>query len=94
MFETNTSCEKDPLIASSKKMASGLQDAFLKEMVAKSIPVTVFLVSGIKLQGCIIAYDSFCFLLKKDQIIQLLYKHAISSVMPMAPFAFDYNGTI
>ncbi|MEE8333185.1 MAG: RNA chaperone Hfq, partial [Alphaproteobacteria bacterium] len=48
-------------------------------------PVTVFLVNGVKLQGIITWFDNFCVLLRRDGHSQLVYKHAISTVMPVAP---------
>jgi len=47
--------------------------------------VTVFLVNGVKLQGIITWFDNFSILLKRDQHVQLVYKHAISTIMPVAP---------
>ena len=49
------------------------------------MPVTVFLVNGVKLQGIITWFDNFCVLLRRDSHSQLVYKHAISTVMPAQP---------
>ncbi len=62
-----------------------LQDVFLNHVRKQKTPVTVFLVNGVKLQGIISWFDNFCVLLRRDGHSQLVYKHAISTVMPVAP---------
>ncbi|MBL4788877.1 MAG: RNA chaperone Hfq [Kordiimonadaceae bacterium] len=62
-----------------------LQDVFLNAVRKEKNPVTVFLVNGVKLQGVITWFDNFCVLLRRDGQSQLVYKHAISTVMPSAP---------
>ncbi len=62
-----------------------LQDVFLNQIRKARIPVTVFLVNGVKLQGVVTWFDNFCLLLKRDGAAQLVYKHAISTVMPSQP---------
>jgi host factor-I protein len=62
-----------------------LQDVFLNHVRKNKTPVTVFLINGVKLQGMIGAFDNFCVLLRRDHHSQLVYKHAISTVMPGAP---------
>ena len=64
-----------------------LQDTFLNHIRKNKVPVTVFLVNGVKLQGMITWFDNFCVLLKRDGHPQLVYKHAISTVMPQAPIS-------
>lgn len=59
-----------------------LQDAFLNHVRKAKISVTVFLVNGVKLQGVITWFDNFCVLLQRDGQSQLVYKHAISTIMP------------
>jgi len=59
-----------------------LQDAFLNQVRKAKIPVTVFLINGVKLQGVITWFDNFCILLRRDGQSQLVYKHAISTIMP------------
>ena len=59
-----------------------LQDAFLNQARKAKAHVTVFLVNGVKLQGIITWFDSFCLLLKRDGQVQLVYKHAVSTIMP------------
>ncbi len=62
-----------------------LQDVFLNHVRKNKTPVTVFLVNGVKLQGIISWFDNFCVLLRRDGHSQLVYKHAISTVTPVAP---------
>ena len=59
-----------------------LQDAFLNNVRKNKAPITVFLVNGVKLQGIITWFDNFCLLLRRDGQSQLVYKHAISTIMP------------
>ena len=65
--------------------AQNLQDTFLNHVRKAKIPLTIFLVNGVKLQGNITWFDNFCVLLRRDGQAQLVYKHAISTVMPMGP---------
>jgi host factor-I protein len=65
--------------------AQNLQDAFLNHVRKQKVPVTIFLVNGVKLQGVITWFDNFCLLLRRDAQSQLVYKHAISTIMPGAP---------
>ncbi len=58
-----------------------LQDPFLNALRKERIPVSIFLVNGIKLQGTIDSFDQFVVLLK-NQVSQMVYKHAISTVVP------------
>ena len=55
-------------------------------------PLTVFLVNGVKLQGVITWFDNFCVLLRRDGMSQLVYKHAISTIMPGAPIQLFEGG--
>ena len=69
-----------------------LQDVFLNNVRKSKSPVTVFLVNGVKLQGIITWFDNFCVLLRRDGHSQLVYKHAISTVMPVSPISlYDEN---
>ena len=65
--------------------AQNLQDSFLNHVRKQKVPVTIFLVNGVKLQGVITWFDNFCLLLRRDAQSQLVYKHAISTIMPSAP---------
>ena len=62
-----------------------LQDIFLNQLRKSKTAVTIFLVNGVKLQGIVIWFDNFCVLLKRDGHAQLVYKHAISTIMPAGP---------
>src|SRR5688572_2261034 len=62
-----------------------LQDTFLNAVRKSKTAVTIYLVNGVKLQGNITWFDNFCVLLRRDGQVQLVYKHAISTVMPMGP---------
>ena len=59
-----------------------LQDSFLNQLRKSKISVTIFLINGVKLQGIITWFDNFCLLLRRDGQSQLVYKHAISTIMP------------
>ncbi|MCP5433526.1 MAG: RNA chaperone Hfq [Alphaproteobacteria bacterium] len=62
-----------------------LQDVFLNKVRKDKTALTVFLVNGVKLQGIITWFDNFCILLRRDGHSQLVYKHAISTIMPIHP---------
>jgi len=62
-----------------------VQDVFLNHVRKNKTAVTVFLVNGVKLQGIITWFDNFSVLLRRDAHSQLVYKHAISTVMPVQP---------
>ena len=68
-----------------------LQDAFLNNVRKAKISVTIFLINGVKLQGNISWFDNFCVLLRRDGQSQLVYKHAISTIMPAQPVVL-YDG--
>jgi host factor-I protein len=69
----------------SSEKPQNLQDVFINHVRKQKTPVTVFLVNGVKLQGIITWFDNFCVLLRRDGHSQLVYKHAISTVMPVTP---------
>jgi host factor-I protein len=64
---------------------NNLQDMFLNGLRRSKTPVTMFLVKGVKLQGIITWFDNFSVLLRRDGQAQLIYKHAISTIMPAQP---------
>jgi host factor-I protein len=68
-----------------------LQDTFLNHVRKTKTPVTVFLINGVKLQGVITWFDNFCILLRREGQSQLIYKHAISTIMPSQEISL-YNG--
>ncbi len=81
-----------PSVAAEK--SQNVQDVFLNHVRKSKTPVTIFLVNGVKLQGIITWFDNFSVLLRRDGHTQLVYKHAISTVMPGAPISlFDASAT-
>jgi host factor-I protein len=77
-----------------KNMTKGpsLQDPFLNTLRKEKVPVSIYLVNGIKLQGLIESFDQFVVLLK-NTVSQMVYKHAISTVVPARNVAspLDYS---
>ena len=72
--------------------SQNLQDTFLNHVRKNKTPLTIFLVNGVKLQGVVTWFDNFCVLLRRDGHSQLVYKHAISTVMPAGPIQL-FEGT-
>ena len=68
-----------------------VQDTFQNHDRKTKAPVTVFLINGVKLQGIITWFDNFCVLLRREGQSQLIYKHAISTIMPSQEIIL-YNG--
>ena len=64
---------------------SSLQDTVLNSVRKNRNPVTLFLINGVKLQGVITWFDNFSVLLRREGTAQLVYKHAISTIMPSLP---------
>ncbi|MFL6735588.1 MAG: RNA chaperone Hfq [Sphingomonas sp.] len=62
-----------------------IQDHFLNSVRRAKLPVTIFLVKGVKLQGVITWFDAFSLLLRREGVSQLVYKHGISTIMPSEP---------
>ncbi|MBV1917078.1 MAG: RNA chaperone Hfq [Sphingomonadaceae bacterium] len=77
----------EAIAAKPKGKASGqtLQDQFLNLLRKNKTPVTMFLVKGVKLQGIVTWFDNFSILLRRDGQSQLVYKHAVSTIMPGTP---------
>jgi host factor-I protein len=73
-----------PAVAPAAK-GQNLQDQFLNQLRKDKTPVTVFLVKGVKLQGIVTWFDNFSILLRRDGASQLVYKHAVSTIMPSHP---------
>ena len=67
--------------------AQNLQDTFLNHVRKNKISLTIFLINGVKLQGVVTWFDNFCVLLRRDGHSQLVYKHAISTIMPAQPLS-------
>lgn len=75
-------------------MSQELQDVqsdFLNDIRKNKVSVTVFLVNGVKLQGIITWYDNFSLLLRRDGHTQLIYKHAVSTIMPSTPVDIEIS---
>jgi host factor-I protein len=77
-----------PTVAEGKKQ--GLQDAFLAAAHRQKEPMTIFLVNGVMLQGIVEGFDQFCVLLERGGQVQIVYKHAISTLQPA--HALDLGG--
>ncbi len=71
---------------------ANLQDVFLNHLRREKTPVTMFLVKGVKLQGIVTWFDNFSILLRRDGQSQLVYKHAISTIMPGQPVDAEQFG--
>ena len=69
----------------SDERSQNVQEIFLNSIRKEKIPVTVFLINGVKLQGIVTWFDNFSLLLKREAHVQLVYKHAISTIMPTEP---------
>ena len=72
----------------SDERSQNVQEIFLNSIRKEKIPVTVFLINGVKLQGIVTWFDNFSLLLKREAHVQLVYKHAISTIMPAEPVNF------
>ncbi|XXK29301.1 RNA chaperone Hfq [Arenicellales bacterium nBUS_45] len=70
--------------------ATALQDPFLNALRKERIPVAIYLVNGIKLQGQVESFDSFVILLR-GSVGQLIYKHAISTIVPTKAVRLPYS---
>src|SRR5262245_34962074 len=75
--------ERSRRMSTDKKQ--NLQDTFLNSVRKSKTPLTIYLVNGVKLQGVVAWFDNFCVLLRRDGQAQLVYKHAISTIMPAQP---------
>ncbi len=64
-----------------------IQDLYLNTVRKKKMPVTVYLSSGVKLQGVVGSFDNFCIVLKRAGQSQLVYKHSIATVVPVSPLS-------
>jgi host factor-I protein len=80
--DNNTGSQR---ITTMAERAQSLQDTFLNHVRKNKTPLTIFLVNGVKLQGIVTWFDNFCVLLRRDGHSQLVYKHAISTIMPGQP---------
>jgi len=91
--ETPPATEAAPPLPVGK--GQNLQDQFLNLLRKHKTPVTMFLVKGVKLQGIVTWFDNFSILLRRDGQSQLVYKHAVSTIMPSQPVdARMFNGGV
>ena len=74
-------------------MTQNVQEDFLKDLCQNKISVTVFLVNGVKLQGIITWFDNESLLLRRDGHTQLIFKHAVSTIMPSAAVNIELPGS-
>ena len=70
-----------------KEQKNNLQNVFLNKLLKEKIPITIFLVNGVKLEGIITSFDNFSVLLYGHERQQLVYKHAISTIMSVGPLS-------
>ncbi len=77
--------EAAPVPITGGAKGQNLQDQFLNLLRKNKVPVTMFLVKGVKLQGIVTWFDNFSILLRRDGQSQLVYKHAVSTIMPSQP---------
>lgn len=75
-----------------QQKGAALQDPFLNILRKERIPVSIYLVNGIKLQGQVESFDQFVVLLK-NSVSQMIYKHAISTVVPSRPVKIPAEGS-
>ncbi len=85
--------EAPPAPAQPSGKQQSLQDAFLNLLRKNKTPVTMFLVKGVKLQGIVTWFDNFSILLRRDGQSQLVYKHAVSTIMPSQPIDAEQFGS-
>jgi host factor-I protein len=83
--ETAAPAAPPPASSAAAGKGQNLQDQFLNLLRKNKTPVTMFLVKGVKLQGIVTWFDNFSILLRRDGQSQLVYKHAISTIMPSMP---------
>jgi host factor-I protein len=68
-----------------------LQDPFLNTLRKEHVQVAIYLVNGIKLQGQVESFDQYVVLLKNNAVIQMVYKHAISTIVPARAVNISYD---
>ena len=91
---TTANAPEAELAEANSSKSQSLQDQFLNLLRKNKIPVTMFLVKGVKLQGIVTWFDNFSILLRRDGQSQLVYKHAVSTIMPSTPIdARQFNST-
>ena len=79
-------------VGDTQKKQPLLQDIFLNAVRTSDDPVTMFLINGVMLQGQIAGFDLFCMLLQREDMAQLVYKHAVSTIQPSRPLNLAVEG--
>lgn len=69
-----------------------LQDPFLNALRREHVPVSIYLVNGIKLQGQVESFDQYVVLLRNTAVTQMVYKHAISTIVPARAVSVQHDG--
>jgi len=75
------------------KVNINLQDVFLNQVRKEHISITIYLVNGFQLKGNVRGFDNYTIVLDNDGKQQLVYKHAVSTIMPMKPINFTFSDT-
>lgn len=73
------------------KVNINLQDVFLNQVRKNSTPITIYLVNGFQLKGLVRGFDNYTIVLDNDGKQQLVYKHAVSTIMPLKPINFTFS---
>ncbi len=73
------------------KAGLNLQDYFLNVIRRDNIPVTIFLINGFQMKGNVRGFDNFTVILETDGNTDLIYKHAISTIVPARPVSFNWD---
>jgi len=87
---SNNNSQREESVMSDKNQ--NVQEVFLNNVRKNKAPVTVFLINGVKLQGIITWFDNYSILLRRDAHSQLVFKHAISTIMPSQPVQLFEGG--
>ncbi|AHM56590.1 protein Hfq [Peptoclostridium acidaminophilum DSM 3953] len=77
-----------------KNSAINLQDYFLNQARKEKIIITIFLMNGVQLKGLVKGFDSYIVILETDGKQQMIYKHAISTIIPAQPINLTSNSSI
>ncbi|MCT4565180.1 MAG: RNA chaperone Hfq [Maledivibacter sp.] len=73
------------------KSSLNLQDVFLNQVRKEHVPITIFLVNGFQIKGMVKGFDSYIIVIESDGKQQMIYKHAISTILPSKPVNFLSN---
>ncbi len=73
------------------KVSINLQDVFLNQVRKEHTPITIYLVNGFQLKGMVKGFDNYTIVLDSDGKQQLVYKHAVSTIMPLKPINFTFS---